>query len=166
MPRAWSSDADWCLKSDAVSKLGLQAQRVLDNHDASNPLFVYFAHQLIHDPLEQPPDAASKAACAKENASSPIGEWATVARHTLCTMASEVDTAVGEFVGMLQAKGMWEDTILWVTTDNGGMTTGPRYDEADVSRAWSAASNFPLRGGKVREKLNDCSSLLRPMPYG
>jgi arylsulfatase A-like enzyme len=81
-------------------------------------------------------------------------------------MASEVDTAVGEFVGMLQAKGMWEDTILWVTTDNGGMTTGPRYDEADVSRAWSATSNFPLRGGKVREKLNDCSLLLRPMPYG
>ena len=126
-----------------------EAKRVLDNHDASDPLFMYFAHQLIHNPHEQPPDAASKAACATENASSPIGEWATTARYTLCTMASEVDTAVGEFVQMLEAKGMWDDTILWVTTDNGGMTTGPRYDEADVSRAWSTASNFPLRGGKT-----------------
>ena len=127
-----------------------EAQRVLDNHDASNPLFVYFAHQLIHNPHEQPPDAASKAACAKENASSPIGEWATTARRTLCTMTSEVDTAVGEFVQMLEAKGMWNDTILWVTTDNGGMTTGPRWSKDDVSnRAWSTASNFPLRGGKT-----------------
>ena len=64
-------------------------------------------------------------------------------------MASEVDTAVGEFVKMLEAKGMWNDTVLWVTTDNGGMTTGPRWSTDDVSRAWSAASNFPLRGGKT-----------------
>ena len=36
---------------------------------------------------------------------------------------------------MLVAKGMWDDTILWATTDNGGMTTGP---EEDKIGAWSA----------------------------
>ena len=39
-------------------------------------------------------------------------------------MASNVDTAIGEFVDMLKAKGMWDNTILWLTTDNGGMTSG------------------------------------------
>ena len=34
---------------------------------------------------------------------------------------------------------------MWVTTDNGGMTSGPQpYGFG----AWSASSNFPLRGGK------------------
>ena len=99
----------------------------------------------MHEPLEVPADAASKAACADLNVSSPIGEWANVGRHTLCTMASGVDTAVGQMVDMLKAKGMWENTLLWLTTDNGGMTTGPK---ADHIGAWSASSNYPLRGGK------------------
>merc|ERR1719473_922029 len=61
-------------------------------------------------------------------------------------MASAVDTDIGQLVGMLRAKGMWENTLLWLTTDNGGMTHGVK---ADGVGAWSASSNWPLRGGKA-----------------
>eukprot|EP00966_Prymnesium_polylepis_P183299 4247991-Prymnesium_polylepis.1 len=126
-----------------------EAKRVLDNHDASTPLFMYFAHQEIHAPLEQPPEgSASRRACAGFNVTSPIGPDATADRHTLCTMVSNVDSAIGSFVQMLKAKGMWENTVLWLTTDNGGMTYGVKADSAQPV-AISSSSNWPLRGGKA-----------------
>jgi len=45
---------------------------------------------------------------------------------------------------MLKDRGMWENTLLWVTTDNGGMTSF-----SSVTPPASAASNWPLRGGKT-----------------
>jgi arylsulfatase B/arylsulfatase I/J len=59
-------------------------------------------------------------------------------------MMSRLDTAIGDFVELLKEKAMWQDTIMWVTTDNGGMCQfGPTILEA------SAASNYPLRAGKA-----------------
>lgn len=125
-----------------------EAKRVLDNHDPSDPLFMYFAHQEVHAPLEEPPDSRSHQQCANQTVPSPIGPNVTAGRHTLCTMASNVDTAVGTFVDMLKAKGMWENTLLWLTTDNGGMTYGIAADGAPPI-AVSVSSNWPLRSGKA-----------------
>lgn len=116
-----------------------EAQRILDGRDASKPMFLYFAHQQIHIPLQAPPGAKAEAACAHMKKTAPDGEN----RHVACTMMSALDTAIGDFVAMLKSKGMWEDTVLWVTTDNGGMT--------QWQPAWpaSASSNYPLRAGKT-----------------
>ena len=68
-------------------------------------------------------------------------------------MASNVDAALGGFVEMLKAKDMWENTLLWLTTDNGGMTWGDAalgYPAVAVS----VSSNWPLRGGKVKPSRN------------
>jgi len=54
------------------------------------------------------------------------------------------DDAIGEFVGMLSAKGMWDNTLMWVTTDNGGM-----LPPGAGGLAGSASSNYPLRSGKA-----------------
>jgi len=51
-------------------------------------------------------------------------------------------------VDMLKAKGMWENTVLWLTTDNGGMTYGVKADGLPPI-AVSTSSNWPLRGGKA-----------------
>jgi len=125
-----------------------EAKRVLDSHDPAEPMFMYFAHQEVHAPLEEPPDGASKTACAGEDVPSPIGKEATAGRHTLCTMASNLDSAVGTFVGWLKDKGMWENTILWLTTDNGGMTYGVKADGLPAIGV-SVSSNWPLRAGKA-----------------
>jgi len=46
-------------------------------------------------------------------------------------------------VQMLKDYNMWNDTLIWVFSDNGGMT--------QWSDGWpaSASSNYPLRGGKT-----------------
>lgn len=117
-----------------------EARRVIDVHDPTEPLFLYFAHQEQHVPLQGPPEAQYSTNCAAVKTSDPDGKN----RHTLCTMMSRLDTAVGDFVTMMKDGGLWENTVMWVTTDNGGMCQfGPTAIEA------SAASNYPLRGGKA-----------------
>merc|ERR1711971_52667 len=117
-----------------------EAKRVLDNHDLREPMFLYFAHQVQHVPLQAPPGEKYSALCAHINKTLPDGAY----RHTMCSMTARLDEAIGEFVNMLKTKGMWDDTIMWVTTDNGGMTHwGPIHVEASVG------CNFPLRGGKA-----------------
>lgn len=112
-----------------------EAARVLDRRNQSKPFFLYFAHQTIHTPIQAPPEAEHANACAHVTV--------TKDRNTLCQMASALDTAVGDFVEMLKTRDLWENTVLWVTTDNGGM---PHFQEGLPA---SAASNFPLRGGKT-----------------
>lgn len=72
-------------------------------------------------------------------------EPASLDRHTLCAMTNRLDAAIGEFEDMLTKKGMWNNTLLWVTTDNGGMLPHGIINGV----AGSASSNFPLRSGKA-----------------
>merc|ERR1712080_810177 len=44
---------------------------------------------------------------------------------------------------MLKSREMWDNTLMWVTTDNGGMA---QFQDAFPA---SASSNYPLRAGKV-----------------
>lgn len=113
-----------------------EAERVLDERDPSKPLFLYFSHQQIHTPLQAPPGKEYEEACKGVT----VTEW----RNIVCRMTNSLDRSIGDFVDMLKARGMWENTLLWVATDNGGMTSyGPTTLPA------SAASNWPLRAGKT-----------------
>jgi len=112
-----------------------EAARMLDTRDQSKPFFMYFAHQEIHIPLQAPPEPEYAELCADVTA--------TGNRNTLCQMTARLDRSIGDFVDMLKARDMWENTLLWVTTDNGGMTQW--QDDFPAS----ASSNFPLRGGKA-----------------
>jgi arylsulfatase A-like enzyme len=101
----------------------------------AKPMLMYFAHQEVHIPLMPPIDPSIDAVCANVTV--------TENRNRLCRMAVELDRNVGTFVEELKAARMWDDTLLWVTTDNGGM--------AAFQPAWpaSASSNYPLRAGKT-----------------
>jgi len=103
-----------------------------------DPLFLYFAEQQLHIPLQAPPEAKHLEACRGVT-----GGSETVNRTILCSMASKLDESVGELVSELKAHGMWEDTIIWAFSDNGGMTAWGTDFPA------SASSNWPLRGGKT-----------------
>lgn len=116
-----------------------EAERILDERDPTKPLFLYFAHQEIHIPLEGPPEPEYTENCKAFKNTDPDG----LNRHTLCTMMSRLDQSIGDFVEMLKVRNMWENTLLWVTTDNGGMT------QFQTDFPASASSNFPLRGGKT-----------------
>jgi arylsulfatase B/arylsulfatase I/J len=104
------------------------------------PLFVYFAQQLLHIPLQLPDAPHHLDACRDVT-----GDCNTqgVNRTVLCAMASQLDESIGRTVQMLKDYGLYDNTVIWVVSDNGGMTHW-----GDTFPA-SASSNFPLRGGKT-----------------
>jgi len=61
----------------------------------------------------------------------------------LCAMASKLDESVGRLVRSLKQASLWENTIIWAVSDNGGMT---HWGDGFPA---SASSNWPLRGGKA-----------------
>merc|ERR1719450_1616575 len=65
-------------------------------------------------------------------------------------MMVELDNQIGVFVEMLKAHDLWENTLVWVTTDNGGMTIGLKEQTGGAAGAvYSVSSNYPLRAGKA-----------------
>ncbi|CAE8612166.1 unnamed protein product [Polarella glacialis] len=102
------------------------------------PLFLYFAEQQLHIPLQAPPEAKYLEKCRGV-----VGSGDLTNRTVLCSMASRLDDSVGRLVSMLQNYGMWNNTLIFATSENGGMTQW-----SDIWPA-SASSNWPLRGGKT-----------------
>lgn len=135
----WEEHSSQASPRYSVDAYQREAQRILDNHNPSEPLFMYFAHQNVHEPLQYPPEEVYKDNCKHVAHTTPLD------RNILCTMMNRLDAAIGEFEAMLKKKGMWENTVLWVTTDNGGMLP----PGAGNGKVGSVSSNFPLRSGKT-----------------
>ena len=92
--------------------------------DAMQPMYVYLAWNVVHDPNEAPPSYAAS-----------NSDIVDTERMYLAAMAQSVDDSIATIVETLKANGMWTNTVLIVHTDNGGNLGG-------------AGNNFPLRGGK------------------
>lgn len=121
--RSFFADAIGDLATKTKYSMGYYENAVssfIDTHkdDPENPIFLYYAHQEIHIPLDLPPGNEYVQPCAKVKASA--GDDAPN-RYILCAMMHTLDTAIGDFVTYLKGSGLWENTLLWVTTDNGGM---------------------------------------------
>lgn len=119
-------------------------------HDASAPLFMYLALHNTHAPIEAEP-----ADVALYNKTFP---WKL--QHTYYAMTTAVDRTVGAVVAALKDKGLWDNSLLVWTTDNG----------APVQ---VAGSNGDLRGGKgsnweggVRERAIFSGGLIPPARRG
>ena len=107
------------------------------SHDTSaGPMFIYFAPHSNHLPLEVPDAQLAKFASVDEPA-----------RRNYAAMNNYVDFHVGQVVDALKAAGMWENTIMVVTADNGGPIFGPS-SQCRTCDGSAGASNYPLRGSK------------------
>jgi len=106
-----------------------EAERVIGTHNASEPLFLYVAFQAVHAP-DEAPDAYVRPYKRSIR---------TAKRRIYAGMLSALDEAVGNITRRLASAGMWEDTLLVFTTDNGGPSE---------TCAVQGSSNWPLRGGK------------------
>jgi len=132
---------------DAV--FAAEAMRIIGAHDARVPLFFYIAFQNNHEPLEAPDEYIEMYPSS----------WRQD-RRWYAAMTTYWDAMLGNITGLLRSKGMWEDSLVVLTTDNGG----PAYwTTPDVERNWpplvpgakkgyahgGGANNWPLRGSKV-----------------
>jgi arylsulfatase B len=107
----------------ASSLYGEVALGILQAHDASVPLFLFLAWQAPHVPYDPVPGWRGPIFPGKL--------WAT-------------DVLTGLLVSRLQAKRMWEQTLIVYSSDNGGVTTrDKRSGEPDAYGV-----NWPLRGEK------------------
>mmetsp|Transcript_31017 Transcript_31017/g.78481 ORF Transcript_31017/g.78481 Transcript_31017/m.78481 type:complete len:544 (+) Transcript_31017:82-1713(+) len=107
---------------------------ILDRHDPAEPLFLFHSFHLIHTPLQVPKAWEDKFSFLEN----PY-------RRKYAAMASYMDGVMGQIVAKLQAKGMWENTLIVVSSDNGG----PTYNLPVIGPG--AASNLPLKGGKMSD---------------
>ena len=111
-----------------------RAVDIINAHDpaTNGTLFLYLPFQGVHVP-----DQVPASYMAPYNFPPVEG---TNARNFLAGMLSCVDEGIANITAALKAKGMWEETLTWVQTDNGAATP--------ACGGWSGAQNYPLRGGK------------------
>ena len=77
--------------------------------DPSVPLFLYYAFQINHNPLEAPYEYWERFS-AIENEK----------RRNYTAMTPYMDDKLHNLTSLLEATGMWDDTLLIWFSDNGG----------------------------------------------
>uniref|UniRef100_A0A7S4AU34 Sulfatase N-terminal domain-containing protein n=1 Tax=Pseudo-nitzschia australis TaxID=44445 RepID=A0A7S4AU34_9STRA len=110
--------------AEATAEPGTAAQ------SQSSPLFLYLAYQAVHCPNEVPAEYIER----YKNKT----DW-TDQRKNYAGMLTAADEGIGNLTKALKETGLWENTLLIVTTDNGGPTT---------VGCVQGSSNYPKRGGK------------------
>ena len=85
--------------------------RAIETHDPNRPLFAWLSLQDVHEPLGQAParfaDKVGATFCAVSGHPIQCG-WA---------MLAEADEMVGRVESALKGRGMWERTLMLVTSD-------------------------------------------------
>ncbi|MDQ3623521.1 MAG: sulfatase-like hydrolase/transferase [Verrucomicrobiota bacterium] len=109
-----------------TTRLTEEASAFITKHRAS-PFFVYLAYNAVHAPAQAPKEDIER--IKKKFPDLPES------RVVLMAMLHHLDLGVGRVVETLKKEGVWENTLLFFLTDNGG------------SKAMNA-SNTPLRGAK------------------
>ena len=101
-----------------------EAVEIISSHNASTPLFLFVAYQAVHGPMEVP-----------EQYTEQYKNITDFARRTYAGMVSCMDEGIGNITKALQKYGLWDDTVLFFSTDNGG-------------QIYAGGNNYPLRGWK------------------
>ena len=93
------------------------------------PFFLYMAHYAVHTPIQGKADVV-----AKYKAKKPVSPPTSQNNATYAAMIESVDDAVGKIMSVLDELKLTERTIVFFTSDNGGLM--------------GVTSNAPLRAGK------------------
>lgn len=155
----WSDGAPATTLNGTDYEEYLFRDRVMDiiNRAASSdtPLFLVYTPHVAHCPLMVPKEQLAKFNLSDDEAACHVGAsldntpyifpGSTIAdfrcRSQYAAMVNLLDEVLGNITGLLKSKGLWEDTFMMLSSDNGG-PLGPTE---------SGASNSPLRGGKYSE---------------
>jgi arylsulfatase I/J len=123
--------------------------RIVTNHDAQKPLFLFYAAHVGHFPLQVPEDYFSAqpmvpgvgdvTSCEKATGAIWPGHTGNYScRRQYHAMVSVLDRVLGNVTAALKKKGMWENLLMVFCSDNGGQNKMPN----------AGGNNYPLRGGK------------------
>ncbi|XP_071955176.1 arylsulfatase J-like [Antedon mediterranea] len=111
-----------------------QAENIIRDHvNSTKPLFLYLPYQAVHSGN---PDQILQAPQKYIDRFPDIGDDD---RQIFAAMVSALDDGVGNVTRTLKSTGLYENSVIIFTTDNGGPANG--FDG-------NCASNEPLRGSK------------------
>merc|ERR1712195_440241 len=85
---------------------------IMQHNETMGPLLAFHSAHSIHAPLEVVPDAYDRFAFIQDDDQDH--------RRRYHAMVWNVDRAVGKIVDALKSKGMYEETLIVVSADNGG----------------------------------------------
>ena len=108
-----------------------EAVNLIEGRDPRRPFFLYASFNAPHLPNEAP-----AAAIASYN------HIADPLRRTHAAMVTELDTAVGRLVTSLKSAGIYEDTLIWFLSDNGGLNPQAFADSGLVDLARNLENLF------------------------
>ena len=125
-------------------------------NNVKNPFFLYYASPLPHLPLQAPQDLVANYAAdfgLEEPYLGKKGYYPTKhPRATYAAMISLLDSQVGEIIKTLKDEGIYENTLIVFTSDNGPTYTGGAdvnfFDSAKPFRtAYGYTKGFVNEGG-------------------
>lgn len=119
-----------------TDRLTDEAIRVIDRA-GDRPFFLYLAHHAPHTPIEAKADDVAYFRAK-------LGPGVQHRNATYAAMVRSLDESVGRVLGHLATRGLDRDTIVIVTSDNGGFI-GVDRGSGDST---PVTSNAPLRSGK------------------
>lgn len=118
---------------------------------AAGPFFAVLAHYGVHTPLQAPVEDIArfkkKIVGLTFNGSNYLDRDETTKAHqdnaTYAAMVFSVDRSISTLMATLQELELERDTIVIVTSDNGGLSNRGKTNKREL-----ATSNLPLRAGK------------------
>ena len=121
----WHRDDKVCRDEGYSTHLvAREAARLIAEHDARRPLFLYVPFNAVHAPHQVPARYTEPYANLTGN------------RRTYAGMLAAMDEAIGQIIAALEQKGLRDDPLIFFCADNGGPSPGV------------VTSNGPLRAGK------------------
>ena len=110
-------------------------------------LFLQYDSKIAHYPLQAPLEYQEKFSFIEDDN-----------RRTYAAMVSFLDDQIANITGALKAKGMWDNTLMVLTSDNGGYVKSPEggcnYSSAASPRPSSDVGRHSLlQWGSRRIKL-------------
>jgi arylsulfatase A-like enzyme len=120
----------------ATTLIARDAAAFIANHDAMQPLFMYVSLPVPAVPLQAPREYLEKYKDVKQ-----------ADQRTYYAMISAFDAAVGRIVDALKEKGIIDNALLVVHSDNGGAVKN-KFPSGDGDVSQSLADNGPFRNGR------------------
>ncbi|XP_022100296.1 arylsulfatase I-like [Acanthaster planci] len=112
-----------------------RAEEVISAHDKSKPLFLYFAHQAVHSANDR-----EHALQAPKEYYDRFPNITDENRRMFAAMVAVMDESVGNVTRALKQAGLFNNSVIIFSTDNGGPAHGFDFNHAN---------NYPLRGTKL-----------------
>ncbi|MFI3248363.1 MAG: sulfatase-like hydrolase/transferase [Rikenellaceae bacterium] len=99
------------------------------NENKENPFFLYLSYNAPHGPLQAPQEEIDRYSQIEDKK-----------RRTYAAMVDVMDRGIGTVVEALKENGLYENTIIFFTSDNGGLCSSQSKN--------GVAINLPYQGGK------------------